>query len=169
MNIQGWFPLGLTGLISLQSKGLSRVFSNTTVQKYQSGSFHKSFILIFPSLLQSYFSYCPQAYINIIVHIQYMYILYIYMCVCVYIYIYIYKLGFPGGAIVKETAFQCRRHKRCGFDSWVRKIPWRRNGNPLQYSCLEIPMNRGDWWSTIHRSQRVGHDWSDLACIYINR
>ena len=35
MNIQGWFPLGLTGLISLQSKGLSRVFSRTTVQKHQ--------------------------------------------------------------------------------------------------------------------------------------
>ena len=35
MNIQGWFPLGLTGWISLQSKGLSRVFSNTTVQKCQ--------------------------------------------------------------------------------------------------------------------------------------
>ena len=35
MNIQGWFPLGLTGWISLQSKGLSRVFSNTTVQKHQ--------------------------------------------------------------------------------------------------------------------------------------
>ena len=35
MNIQGWFPLGLTGLISFQSKGLSRVFSNTTVQKLQ--------------------------------------------------------------------------------------------------------------------------------------
>ena len=35
MNIQGWFPLGLTGLIPLQSKGLSRVFSNTTVQKHQ--------------------------------------------------------------------------------------------------------------------------------------
>ena len=35
MNIQGWFPLGLAGLISLQSKGLSRVFSNTTVQKHQ--------------------------------------------------------------------------------------------------------------------------------------
>ena len=34
-NIQDWFPLGLTGLISLQSKGLSRVFSNTTVQKHQ--------------------------------------------------------------------------------------------------------------------------------------
>ena len=35
MNIQDWFPLGLTGLISLQSKELSRVFSNTTVQKHQ--------------------------------------------------------------------------------------------------------------------------------------
>ena len=35
MNIQGWFPLGLIGLISLQSKGLSRVFSNTTVGKCQ--------------------------------------------------------------------------------------------------------------------------------------
>ena len=35
MNTQDWFPLGLTGLIFLQSKGLSRVFSNTTVQKHQ--------------------------------------------------------------------------------------------------------------------------------------
>ena len=35
MNIQDWFSLQLTGLISLQSKGLSRVFSNTTVQKHQ--------------------------------------------------------------------------------------------------------------------------------------
>ena len=35
MNIQGWFPLGWTGWISLLSKGLSRVFSNTTVQKHQ--------------------------------------------------------------------------------------------------------------------------------------
>ena len=34
MNIQGWSPLGLTGLISMLSKGLSSVFSNTTVQKY---------------------------------------------------------------------------------------------------------------------------------------
>ena len=35
VNIQDWFPLGLTGLTSLKSKGLSRVFSNTTVQKHQ--------------------------------------------------------------------------------------------------------------------------------------
>ena len=35
MNIQGWFPLGLASLISLLSKGLSRVFSSTIVQKHQ--------------------------------------------------------------------------------------------------------------------------------------
>ena len=35
INIQGWFPLGWTGLISLQPRGLSSVFSNTTVQKHQ--------------------------------------------------------------------------------------------------------------------------------------
>ena len=35
MNTQDWFPLGWNGWVSLQSKGLSRVFSNTTVQKYQ--------------------------------------------------------------------------------------------------------------------------------------
>ena len=35
INIQAWFPFGLTGLISLQSKGLSRVFSNTTIQSHK--------------------------------------------------------------------------------------------------------------------------------------
>ena len=47
MNIQDWFPLGLTGLISLQSKGLSRVFSNTTVQNINSLAFR---ILYGPTL-----------------------------------------------------------------------------------------------------------------------
>ena len=42
MNIQCWFPLGLTDLISLLSKGLSRVFSNTTVWKHQFPSTHPS-------------------------------------------------------------------------------------------------------------------------------
>ena len=38
VNIQGWFPLGLTGFVSLLFKGLSRVFSSTTVQKHQFSS-----------------------------------------------------------------------------------------------------------------------------------
>ena len=37
-----------------------------------------------------------------------------------------------------------------GFDSWVRKIPGEGNGNPLQYSCLENPMDKGAWWATVY-------------------
>ena len=51
MNIQSWFHLGLTGFISLQSKGLSRVF-NTIVQKHQLISFQPSFWFNSPWLLE---------------------------------------------------------------------------------------------------------------------
>ena len=73
MNTQGWSPLGWTGWISLQSKGLSRVFSNTTVQKHQ-------FFGTQPSLQSNSHIYTGEG-----------------------------------------------------------------NGNPLQYSCLENPMDQGDW------------------------
>ena len=36
-------------------------------------------------------------------------------------------------------------------DPWVRKTPGRGHGNPLQYSCLENPMDRGAWQATVHR------------------
>ena len=61
MNIQDWFPLGWTGLISLQSTGLSGVFSNTTVQKHQFFSvqlscIHRYWIFVFPfSFVTRYF------------------------------------------------------------------------------------------------------------------
>ena len=51
--------------------------------------------------------------------------------------------SFPGGSDGKESTCQCRRPR---FDPWVGKVPWRRgNGNPLQDSCLENPMDRGAW------------------------
>ena len=53
--------------------------------------------------------------------------------------------GFPGGASGEESACQCRRWKRCGFDPRLGRCPGVRNGNPLQYSCLENPMDRGAW------------------------
>ena len=49
----------------------------------------------------------------------------------------------------KVSACQCRRHKRCGFDPWVRRFPGEGNGHPLQHSCLERPW-RGAWWATVH-------------------
>ena len=50
----------------------------------------------------------------------------------------------------KECACKCRSFRRCGFDPWVGKIPWSRNGNPLQYSCLENPTDKGAWQATLH-------------------
>ena len=59
--------------------------------------------------------------------------------------------GFPGGASGKEPAHKCRKHKRLRFDPLVGKIPWRRKGNSLQYSCLENSMDRGAWRALGHR------------------
>ena len=59
--------------------------------------------------------------------------------------------GFPGGASGKEPTSQCRRHKRCGFDPWVRNIPGGRHSNLVQHSCLQNPMNRGAWQAAVHR------------------
>ena len=55
--------------------------------------------------------------------------------------------GLPRWLSGKESACQCKRHE---FHPWVGMIPWKRNGNPLQYSCLENPMDRGTWWATSH-------------------
>jgi len=65
-------------------------------------------------------------------------------------------MGFPGGTSGKKLGCKCRR---CSFDPWVRKIPWRRAGNPIQYSCLENPMDRGAWWATVYR---LAKSWTQL-------
>ena len=53
--------------------------------------------------------------------------------------------------VVKELFCQCRRLRRCWFDPQVGRSPGRGNGNPLQYSCLENPMDRGGaWQATVH-------------------
>ena len=45
----------------------------------------------------------------------------------------------------------CLQFRKPRFYPLVREIPWKRNGNPLQYSCLENPMDRGAWPATVHR------------------
>ena len=59
-------------------------------------------------------------------------------------------LGLPDGASGKEPVCQCRRCKRRGFNPWVGKIPWRRAWQPLQYSNLKNPLDRGTWQATVH-------------------
>ena len=60
--------------------------------------------------------------------------------------------GFPGGASSQEPTCQCRRPKRCRLDPCDGKIPSGGGSvNPLQYSCLKNPMDRGAWQATVHR------------------
>ena len=42
--------------------------------------------------------------------------------------------------------------------SGLERYPGEGNGNPLQYSCLENPKDRGVWWATVYGVVRVGHD-----------
>ena len=54
------------------------------------------------------------------------------------------------------------------FNMLSRFVIGEGNGNPLQYSCLENPVDRGVWWAAVQSMglHRVGRDWSNLACIH---
>ena len=43
------------------------------------------------------------------------------------------------------------------------RSPGGRHGNPLQYSCLENPMDRGSWWATVHRVAKSQTQWKQLS------
>ena len=67
--------------------------------------------------------------------------------------------GFAGGSAGKESSCQCRKHKRCGFDPWVRKIPWSRKWQPIpvflpgKFHIQRSLVNYSPW----------GHRESDMA------
>ena len=68
-------------------------------------------------------------------------------------------VGFPSGTSDKESTCQCRRHKKLGFDPWIRKIPWRR----AMVAHSSILAQRIPWTEEPDRlhsigSQRVRHD-----------
>jgi len=170
MHIQDSFPLGLTGLISLQFDGLPRIFSNTTVQKHQ------------------FFSAQPSLWSNSHIHTW---------------------LLEKNIALTRQTFVS--KAMSLLFNMLSRLVTGEGNGTPLQYSCLENPMDGGAWWAAVYGvaksqtwlsdftftfhfhaleeemathsrilawripgtgepgglpsmgSHRVGHDWSDLA------
>ena len=63
----------------------------------------------------------------------------------------------------KESTCKCRR---CRLHPWVGKIPWRRNGNPLQNSCLGNPIDRGVWWATVQGVAKSWIQFSDYTTVY---
>ena len=67
--------------------------------------------------------------------------------------------SFPGGSEVKNLPANAGDAGDAGSIPRSRS-PGRGRGNPLQYSCLENPTDRGAWQATVHGVARVGHDWA---------
>ena len=70
------------------------------------------------------------------------------VCVCV---------GFPGSSVVKNRPANTGGARDAGSMPGSKRSPGEGNGNPLQYSCLENPMDREAWWTRVH-GDRVRHD-----------
>ena len=72
-------------------------------------------------------------------------------------------LGFPAGSEVKGPA--CNAGD-LGSIPGLERSPGEGNGNPLQYSCLENPMDRGAWWATVHRVAKSRTRLSDFTFTF---
>ena len=73
-------------------------------------------------------------------------------------------------ALVVKNAPANAADKR-GFNPWVGRMPWRRHGNPLQYSCLGTPMDRGAWRATNHvvAKSRTWLKWPSTHAVTQNK
>ena len=74
-------------------------------------------------------------------------------------------IGLPRWFWGKESACQCRRHENTGSIPGLRRSPGGEHGNPLQYPCLENPIDRGVWWATVHwvTKTRTWLNWLSIA------
>ena len=72
-------------------------------------------------------------------------------------------MGFPGGSVVKNSPANVGD---AGLILGLGRSPGEGSGNPLQYSCVGNPMDRGAWWTTVHGGRkRVAHDLSSPGSL----
>ena len=76
-------------------------------------------------------------------------------------------MGFPGGSAVKNPPSKAGV---VGLSPGLRRSPGVGNGNPLKYSCLGNPTDRGAWWATVHEMARRQLQLSDgIATTYMKQ
>ena len=71
--------------------------------------------------------------------------------------------GFPGGSVLKNPPASAGDAGDMGLIPGLERSPQEKQGNPLQYSCLEIPMDRGAWRAAVHRVTQAALQ-QGLAC-----
>ena len=69
------------------------------------------------------------------------------------------RMDFLSGGDGKEPTCQCKRHRDVGWIPGSGRSPGGGRGNPLQYPCLENPMDRGAWWAIVHR---IAKNWTGM-------
>ena len=70
------------------------------------------------------------------------------------------QVGIPGGSVMKNLPANAGYERALGSVLGSGRSPGVGNGNPLQYSCLENPMDRGAWWAAVHG---VTKSWTRLS------
>ena len=73
---------------------------------------------------------------------------------------------FPGGSVIKNLLASARASGDAGLIPGLGRSPGEENGNPLQYSFLENPMDRGVWRTVVHGDLQSWTRLSDLACAH---
>ena len=76
------------------------------------------------------------------------------------------KTGIPWWLRQWRICLQCRRRE---FDLWLGRSPGEGNGNPLQYPCLENPMEGEAWWATVHGATRSQTRLSGFTSLHLFR
>ena len=80
---------------------------------------------------------------------------------------HIMMLGFPGDTVVKNLPARSGDTKDMGAVPGLGRSPGGGNGNPLQYSCLGNPGDKGAWRATVHRATKSQTRLSDGACYNV--
>ena len=76
------------------------------------------------------------------------------------------KWGFPSGSVVKNLPTNIGDTGDMGSIPESGRSPEAGNGNPLQYSCLENPVDRGAWWATVHRVAKESDTTEHTCTLY---
>ena len=76
------------------------------------------------------------------------------------------SVGFPSSMVVKNPPTNARNAGDLGLAPGSVRSPGERNGNPLQYSCLDNSLDRGAWWVTVHGVSKSRTQLSTQSCKF---
>ena len=117
-------------------------------RKYQNLLHFKAFFLVFPAWSKWFSSCFPPKHQNTRIHSAEEGFFFFFKFHCM---LHIKIAGFPGGLAVKKSACNAGATGEMGSIPGLGRCPGGGHGNPLQYSCLENPIDRGACWAIVHR------------------